>query len=194
MFAEKHTFEWSKVFFQHHIQARINRPRSHKDSWVTSQDLVMDGDLATWQKCPIMEVEEEDVACSRLAGESEAATPSAEERNTRVVLTPWNNGKVPLSSPPLQHTATAPPSSSTGSSHPPGKNPKPVEPYRKRKVESRGERQVKRRKEVKIRVINLDVQEKLGEMKETAEKSNDEQKLKDMPFVKKALFELGGQF
>ena len=53
---------------------------------------------------------------------------------------------------------------------------------------------MKRRKKVKIRVKNLDVQEKLGEMKETAEKSNDEQKLKDMAIVKKALIELGGQY
>ena len=53
---------------------------------------------------------------------------------------------------------------------------------------------MKRRKEVKIRVMNLDVQEKLGEMKETAEKGNDELKLKDMPFVRKALIELGGQY
>ena len=53
---------------------------------------------------------------------------------------------------------------------------------------------MKHREEVKIRVMNLDVQEKLGEMTETAEKSNDEQKLKDMPFVKKVLIELGGQY
>ena len=52
---------------------------------------------------------------------------------------------------------------------------------------------MKRGKEVKIQVLNLDVQEKLGEMKETAEKSNDELKIKDMPFIKKALIDLGGQ-
>ena len=53
---------------------------------------------------------------------------------------------------------------------------------------------MKRRKEVKIRVMNLDVQEKLREMKETAEKDNNEQKLKDMPFVRKALIELGERY
>ena len=47
-------------------------------------------------------------------------------------------------------------------------------PRRKRKAESGGERQVKRRKEVKIRVINLDVKEKLREMDEPAEKDNNE--------------------
>ena len=48
--------------------------------------------------------------------------------------------------------------------------------------------------EVKIRVTNLDIQEKLGEMIETAEKGNNEQKLKDMPFVRKALIDLGGYY
>ena len=69
-----------------------------------------------------------------------------------------------------------------------------MEPRQKRKVESEEKRQVKRRKEVKIREMNLDVQDKLGELKETAEKINDEQKLKDMPFVRKALIELVGQY
>ena len=78
VFAEEQTFEWSKVFFQHLIQAGINRPRSRKDSWLTSRDLVMDGDLAAWQKHLIMEGEEEDDASSLLGGEGEAATPPAE--------------------------------------------------------------------------------------------------------------------
>ena len=154
----------------------------------------MDGDLASWQKYRIMEVEEEDDTSSLLASEGEAAMPPAEERNARAVQTPGNSGTLPLPSPPPQHTATAPPCSSIGSWHPPAQNPELVEPHRKRKVESEGERQVKLRKEVKIQVMNLDVQEKRGEMKEMAEKSNDEQKLKDMPFVKKALIELGGQY
>ena len=42
--------------------------------------------------------------------------------------------------------------------------------------------------------MNLNVHEKLREMKETAEKDNNEQKLKDMRFVRKALIELGGQY
>ena len=195
VFAEEHTFEWSKVFFQHQIQARINRPRSRKDSWLTSRDLVMDRDLATWQKRRITEVEEEDDDASSLsAGEGKAETPKAEERNTRAVLTPGKSGKLPLSSPPPQHAATGPSSSSTGSSQPPAQNPEPVAPRRKRKAESGGERQVKCRKEVKIRVMNLDVQEKLREMEETAEKDNNEQKHKDMPFVRKALIELGERY
>ena len=53
---------------------------------------------------------------------------------------------------------------------------------------------MERRKETKIWVMNLDVQEKLGEMKKAAEKGNDGQKLKDMPFIRKALIELGGQY
>ena len=42
--------------------------------------------------------------------------------------------------------------------------------------------------------MNLDVQENLREMKESAEKENDEQTLKDMPFISKALIELGEQY
>ena len=112
-------------------------------------------------------------------------------------LNPGNSGTHPLSSPPPQLAATAPPLSSTGSSsYLPAQNPEPVVPRQKRKAESEGERQgpVKRRTKVKIPVINLDVQENLREMKETAEKDNDEQRLKDLPFVSKALIELGDQY
>ena len=42
--------------------------------------------------------------------------------------------------------------------------------------------------------MNLDVQEKLREMTERAEKDNDEQRLKGMPFVIKGLIELGEQY
>ena len=51
---------------------------------------------------------------------------------------------------------------------------------------------MKHRQEVKIGVMNLDIQKKLRAIKETAEKGNNEQKLKDMPFIRKALIELGG--
>ena len=196
VFAEEHTPEWSKDFFQHQIQCRINRPRSRKDPWLTSRDLVMEGDLATWQKRRITEVEEEDDASSLSAGEGEAATPPVAERNVRVDLNSGNSGTLPLSSPPPQLAAPAPPLSSTGSSRSlPAENPGPVVPRQKRKAQLEGERQgpVKRRKEVKILVMNLDVQENLREMKETAEKDKDEQTLKDMPFVSKALIELGEQ-
>ena len=100
VFAEEYTFDWSKDFFPHQIQGRINQPRSRKDSWLTSQDLVMEGDLASWQKRRITEVEEEDNASSVLGAEGEAETPPVEERNARAGLTPVNSGKLPLSSPP----------------------------------------------------------------------------------------------
>ena len=145
----------------------------------------------------IAEVEEEDDAASLSAGKGKAATPPVAERNARVDLNPRNSGTHPLSSPPPQLAAPAPPLSSTGTSRClPAQNPEPVVPHQKRKAESVGERQgpVKRRKKVKIPVMNLDVQENLREMGETAEKDNDEQRLKDMPFVSKALIEPGEQY
>lgn len=42
--------------------------------------------------------------------------------------------------------------------------------------------------------MSLDVQEKRNEIKEKAEKDKDKKKLKDMLFVRKALFELGEQY
>ena len=45
----------------------------------------------------------------------------------------------------------------------------------------------KRKRTAKILVINLDVDEKLQEMQENAEKEKDEQYLRDMHFVKKAM-------
>ena len=42
--------------------------------------------------------------------------------------------------------------------------------------------------------MNLDIQENMREMKQTEEKYNDEQRLKDLPFVSKALIELGDQY
>ena len=130
VFAEEHTLEWSKDFFQHQIQSRINGPRSCKDSWLTSRDLVMQGDLATWQKRRITEVEKEDDTSSLSAAEGEAATPPVAERNARVDLNPGKSCIHPLSSPPRQLAAPAPPLSSTGcSSCLPAQNPEPVVPH-----------------------------------------------------------------
>ena len=194
VFAEEHTTDSSKDFFHHQIQGGINWARSRKDSSLTSRDLVMEGDLATWQKRLILEVKEEGDDSSLSGGEDEAGTPPVAKRNVRVGPTPGNNGKFPLSSPHPQHAATAPPSSSTGSSGMPRQNPELVAPSRKKKAESEGERQVKSTKEVKIQLMNLDIQEKLGEMNETVEKGNDQQKFQDTPFIRKTLIELGGQY
>ena len=129
VFAEEHTPEWSKDFLQHQIQSRIHRPRSRKDPWLTSRDLVITGDLATWQKRRITEVKEEDDASSLSAGEGEAATPTVAERNVRVDLNSENSGTLPLSSPLPQLAAPAPPLSSTGSSGSlPAENPRLVVP------------------------------------------------------------------
>ena len=109
-------------------------------------------------------------------------------------LNSGNSGTHPLSSPPPQLAAPAPTLSSTGSSRClPAQNPEPVVPRQNRKAESEGERQepVQRKKKVKIPVMNPDVQENLRGMKETAGKDDDEQILKDMPFVSKALNALG---
>ena len=42
--------------------------------------------------------------------------------------------------------------------------------------------------------MNLEVRENLREMKETEEKDHHKQRLKDPPFVSKALIELGDQY
>ena len=119
--------------------------------------------------------------------------PPGAERNVGADLTSKNSGILPLSSLPSQLAAPAPPFSATGSSrHPPAKNPKSVALRQKRKAESEGERPgpVTRRIEVNVRAINFHVQERVRVMKETAETENDEQRLKDMPFGRKVLFEL----
>ena len=46
-FEREHTFDWSEDFFQHQIQARMNWPRSCKDSGLTNRDLVIEAYLAT---------------------------------------------------------------------------------------------------------------------------------------------------
>ena len=124
VFTKEHIPEWSKDFFEHHIQGTVNRPWSRKDLWQTSRDLVMEGELATWQKRRITEVEEDVDTASLLAGEGEATMPRVAERNVRADLTPLKNSTLPLSSPPPRLAAPAPLSSSTRSScRPTGQNP-----------------------------------------------------------------------
>ena len=113
------------------------------------------------------------------------ATPSVEGREASANLTPEI---LPLASPP-----PAAPTQSASSS-PLAVTPEPAVqrvPIKKRKATEGIERTAKRTKSVKIPVINLDVYEKLKEMEEEAEKEGDDQKLKDIAFVKKGLVWIG---
>ena len=78
--AEKNTWEETKVFFPSQIKARIVRPRSRKSPWLTSRDLVKEGEKPTWVKRRITEVEDE-----------ESSTPSPIRPGRAVVsMTPVN--------------------------------------------------------------------------------------------------------
>ena len=118
--------------------------------------------------------------------------PPVAERHGKADLTPGNSRPLPLASPPVAWYS-CPPSSITGSpNHPLAQNPELVSLPQKREAESEGRQDpVKRRREVNFPVINLYVLKKLREMNKTAEKDNDKQKLTDMPFIQKALIELG---
>ena len=48
VFSEKNTWEESKVFFPAQVKARLSRPRSRKSPWLTSRDLVKEGEDPTW--------------------------------------------------------------------------------------------------------------------------------------------------
>lgn len=108
MFAEGHTLEWFERFYQYQIKSRIDRPRSCKDPSLNSQDLVMEGDLATWQKCRITEAKEKDDASYLLAVEGKAAIPPEAERNAQADPTSKNSRPLPLPSPSRQLGNPAP--------------------------------------------------------------------------------------
>lgn len=117
------------------------------------------------------------------------------ERYARVNQTPGKSSMLPVPSLPPELGTSAPPSSSKGSSRlSMAQNREPVTHLQKRKAETEGRLEpVKRRKEVKTPVMNLDIQEMVNQMKENAENDKDKQRLIDMPFVGKALIELGEQ-
>ena len=198
VFAENHTLEWSKAFFKYQIEARLERPRSRKDPYLTSRYLVTDGDLPVWQKRRITEIEEEECDSS-LADTGEATISPVVEGNAQTDSTSTTL-RLSLSSSSQQEDTPIPTSISRHSSSlslaPTFKLVelgKVID--RKRKVQSKARQSpVKCRKKVKIPIIiNLDVDDKLKEMKEIAEREKDEQKLKDMPYVMKALSYLGEQ-
>ena len=200
MFSENNTWAESKVFFPDQIKNRLLRPRSRKDPWLTSRDLVREGDKLTWVRRRITEVEEEEQSSTPSTVQNSSpgtaevskapAMPSVEEREASANLTP---DILPLSSPPPAAPSTSA-STHSASSSPPALSPEPAVqrvPIKKRKATAEMERTAKRRKDVKIPVINLDVDEKLKEMEEVAEKEGDHQKLKDIAFVKKGLMWIG---
>ena len=76
----------------------------------------MEGELSTWQKRRITEVEKEADASFLLPDEGEAVMPPEAERNARAHLTLGNSGTPPLSSPllsllllPLHYLLRGPP-------------------------------------------------------------------------------------
>ena len=174
VFSEKNSWEEAKVFFPAQIKARLSRPRSRKSPWLTSRDLVKEGEDLTWVKRRITEVEDEE----------ESSTPS-----------PIRPGRAVVSkTPEVLPLASPPPAAAPTKSAPPSPPPEPVVqrvPIKKRKATERIEGAAKRTKSVKIPVINLDVYEKLKEMEEEAEKEGDDQKLKDIACVKKGLMWIG---
>ena len=184
LFAEKNTWEETKVFFPSQIKARIVRPRSRKSPWLTSRDLVKEGEKPTWVKRRITEVEDE-----------ESSTPSPIRPGRAVVsVTPATLSVVsitpkvlPLASPPPAAAAAALSRSSCPLVSPP---PEPVVqrvPIKKRKATERIVGAAKRTKSVKIPVISLNVYEKSQEMEKEAEKEGDDLKLRNITCVKKGL-------
>ena len=166
VFAEKNTWEEAKVYFPSQIKARIARPRSRKSPWLTSRDLVKEGEEPTWVKRRITEVEDEE----------ESSTPSPIRPGRAVVSVTPTAPSVVSMTPEVLPLASPP--------------PEPVVQrvrIKKRKATERIKGAAKRTKSLKIPVINLDVYEKLKEMEEEAEKEGDDQKLRDMTCVKKGL-------
>ena len=97
---------------------------------------------------------------------------------------------LPLASPPPAAAPTLSRSSSPLVSPPPEPVVQRVR-IKKRKAMERIEGAAKRTKSVKIPVIKLDVYEKLKEMEEEAEKEGEDQKLRDITWVKKGLMWIG---
>ena len=97
---------------------------------------------------------------------------------------------LPLASPPPATAPTLSRSSSPLVSPPPEPVVQRVR-IKKRKAMERIEGAAKRTKSVKIPVIKLDVYEKLKEMEEEAEKEGEDQKLRDITWVKKGLMWIG---
>ena len=164
VFAEKNTWEETKVFFPSQIKARIARPRSRKSPWLTSRDLVKEGEVLMWIKRRITEVDDEEEPSTPSPIRSSKAVVSVTPAAPSVVsMTPE---VLPLASPPPAAAAAALSQSSSLLVSPP---PEPVVqrvPINKRKATKRIGGAAKRTKSVKIPVINLHVYEKLKRWKQ----------------------------
>ena len=188
VFAEKNTFEEGKVFFPSQIKARIVRPRFRKSPWLTSRDLVKEGEEPTWVKRRITEVKDEEGSSTPSPIHPGRAVVSVTSAAPSVVsMTPE---VLPLASPPPAAAPTLSRSSSPLVSPPPEPVVQRVR-IKKKKAREKIEEAAKRTKRVKIPVINLDVYEKLKEMQEEAEKEGDDQKLRDITCVKNSLMWIG---
>ena len=98
VFAEKNTWEEAKVFFPSQIKARIARPRSRKAPWVTSRDLVKEGEERTWVKIRSTTVEDKEESSTTAPIHSGRGVVSVTPAAPSVVSMTLE--VVPLASPP----------------------------------------------------------------------------------------------
>ena len=96
VFAEKNTWKEAKVFFPSQIKARIVRPRSRKSPWLTSRDLVKEGEEPTWVKRRITEVEDEESSNASPIHPGRAVVSVTPTAPSVVLMTPE---VLPLASP-----------------------------------------------------------------------------------------------
>ena len=206
VFAESNELDWLEAFIRDQIETRKTRLRAPKDLWVINCDLVKEEGLPAVQKGQITEVgdeeqeEEEEEQSSSLSVSIEengkTAKPTVAEREASGSLTPVNSRDLPLSSPPPLPPSSVPtlitPATSVSLSAPPAKLVAPKKTLGgKSKAGEEGDvpttkrRTLEQKRTARIPVINLDVDLKLREMEE--EKKEDDQYVRDMSFVKKAM-------
>ena len=204
VYSKKYPWGEATVFFENQIAKRLAKPKTCKNRWLTSQDLVAINDLPLWKKkgkgktIPVKDVAiltpADNPSSSSTtqevirATEPPTAGPSGSGSHPSSSVLPPPSGK-PLPAAILEgpEVSTLAPKSVVHSG--PSENP----PSRKRKAIEAPPQQKKGNKwrtEIKI-PVNLDIEDRIRTMRREAVEARDEQRLRDLKLVEKALRWIG---
>jgi hypothetical protein len=220
VYAEKHPWKEAEHYLKDQIQKRRARPRTRKVTWLTSADLVPEGKLPKWKRAKrIVQVEEESEHSDSLdedptisgAMQAPVVSGAIQEQSPNSTEAPLQeDGHDEESTPRLSPSSLA----LIIQDPPPPTNPYPSNPVisgamqapvisgstrdtalerRKRRRPENDERDGKRRKlEIDIPVINLDVDDRIDFITKKAEEDEDLDKLDDLKLAQAALHKLAG--
>lgn len=200
IYSEKNPWGEAKIFLETQIAKRLAKPNTCKDRWLIYQDLFAETIIPVEDKKTVSTPADDPSASSttqevirategiRDTKPSTAGPSGSSSHPTSSVLPPPSNKLLPasISGEPEVSTLAPKPVALSGTSE--------TTSSRKRKAIEAPPQQEKGNKwrtAIKIPVINLDIEDRIRTMRREAAETQDEQKLRDLKQVKKALSRIG---